>query len=118
MNFIKNLFFHQPEEESEPVEEENTSIAENSVDSADPLLQSAIKVEDSNRSEISMAKIKEEANCTTNTITTKDPLESTMSASMSGIGILEDSNESEMAENLLVSDNEGEFLFCFCCSLF
>ncbi|KAL5273356.1 hypothetical protein ACFFRR_000224 [Megaselia abdita] len=85
-------------------EQENASVANKSLETNDPLILSAIK-DAGNKSEISIAKL-----ATPSTVTT-DPLENSMSASMSGIGVLEDSNDSEMAENLIVSDNEEEEAF-------
>lgn len=93
-NFLKNFFFQQCEGATE---QENASFSNQTSEARDYLIPSAIKDADQNRSEASIVK---------------QPIESTMSASMSGIGVLEDSNESEMAETLIVSDNEGKlFLF-------
>ena len=78
------------------------------VSSADPLMLSLINDNAMDRSEASMLKTVEKPG------KDKDPLEDqdeTRASEMSGFGLLdlEDSNDSDMAENLVVSDNEGKF---------
>lgn len=111
VKFFKKFFYKSQVDEQNVPEEEDASFSNQTSETIDPLIPSAIKVTNCNRSEISISK-PFDVNCTINPVRT-DPLQITMSASMSGIGVLEDSNESEMAENLVVSDNEGKWLLLF-----